>query len=259
MRLKLPVWHAAGAISMLLRPLQGGHADLSLLRSPDLGPHYDNALCQMANLLRAIGSAITDTGPRAFKQADDAVAAMDTAWFSLLDVMAPKLLSNPLQRGALEVRLISSLLYVLGTRVRAAYVALPAALAARDPTAAALAAARLQAYPGWIRSGDKLRDPFRGVDNMMASFTARLNRVSPAREEWILSLDSSDMHRRDSLLWWRPSPSVPHLVQVSFIVCFRVLVIFLGVGFCIIDGRNLPLVREHDLDIPNTLCLIDCR
>lgn len=135
---------------MILRPLQGGRLDLGRLRSKNLAPAFDLMLASISNVLSLMSQTIVSNSKLKFASVDESIENMDNAWFNLLELIGHEIGKNPTKRGTFGIRLISSLLYVLGTRTRAIFVAMPSAVIHQDPKSALIVANRLRICPGYV-------------------------------------------------------------------------------------------------------------
>lgn len=105
------------------------------------------------------------------RRADHALDLLDDAWTHLLDAVANLVAERECSEDeAFALHVMTALTYVVGTRARAAFAALPEAIYARDKTAPAIRAAHLARSPGWVRPSDAFRDPFRSARMLLSKF-----------------------------------------------------------------------------------------
>lgn len=109
---------------------------------------------------------------------------MDDAWLLLLDEAHTALAACNDSEAAFAVQSTASLLHVVGSSVRAAYVALSEAAKSRDPQAPAIAAERMDECPGWVRASDAFRNPrfrsFHAIQDLQRSVHAGKAGAPPA-------------------------------------------------------------------------------
>lgn len=96
---------------------------------------------------------------------DKLIEDMDLSWINFTDAIAAPASFNMDQHDEEErfaLHIISTLIFIAGSRIRIAYAALPAAIMCQDPSAAKIVATRMVETPGWLRPSEVFSGRFYG-------------------------------------------------------------------------------------------------
>jgi hypothetical protein len=146
-------------VSTLARPVKSGRTNLALFQLPELRKRFQHLLSCLKIQLQSFARAAQ--GQKKWREVDCALEQLDCAWIDFLDeaVVAAAGCTNP--DAAFGLRGTAAFAYLVGSRTRSLYVALAGAVKGSDPEAISLATRRIEITPGWVKSADAFRNPFR--------------------------------------------------------------------------------------------------